>query len=219
MEAFCLIMKAYSKIYLEDAMSNLAVMLDYGAMADGDPQRFFDRFIVSGISKQFERGNPKYLVGYSGIELAKLVLKGTGADKTDISYSPSGRSAEYWSGWALAYFQWYTGMSFKRLASQGVDFWTLIRLYPTLHETDISKVVSTLLEIIERNDNNCSPLKRQRKIAGLTQKKLAELTGVKLRMIQAYEQNDQDISKAEVSTVLRLARCLGCSVEDLVYSI
>ena len=210
-------MNAYSKIYLEDAMHNLAIMLDYGTQADGDPKKFFDRFIVSDISKQFERGNPKYLVGYSGIELARLVLKGTGADKTDTSYSPFGRSAEYWSGWALAYLQWYTGMSFERLASRGVDIKALIRLYPTLHETDITKVVTTLLSILERNGSDCSPLKRQRKIAGLTQKQLAELAGVKIRMIQAYEQYDQDISKAEVATVMRLSKCLGCSVEDLIY--
>lgn len=33
-------MRAYSKIYLEDAMNNLAVMLDYGSIADGEPQRY-----------------------------------------------------------------------------------------------------------------------------------------------------------------------------------
>ena len=209
-------MNAYSKIYLEDAMNNLAVMLDYGGIADGDPQTFFDRFVVSGISKQFEKGNPKYIAGYSGIELAELVLMVTGAKKADITYSPSGRSPEYWSGWALAYMQWHTGISFERLANLGVNISTLIRLYPTLHETDITKVAGTLLEIIERNNSTFSPLKRQRKLAGLTQKQLAEHTGVKIRMIQAYEQNDQDISRAEVSTVMRLARCLGCSVEDLI---
>lgn len=210
-------MNAYSKIYLEDAMNNLAVMLDYGGLADGDSQRFFDRFIVSSISKQFEKGNPKYIAGHSGIELAELVLKVTGAKKADITYTPSGRSPEYWSGWALAYMQWHTGISFERLANLGVNLNTLIRLYPTLHETDITKVATTLFEIIECNNNEFSPLKRQRKLAGLTQKQLAELSGVKIRMIQAYEQNDQNISKAEVATVMRLSKCLGCSVEDLIY--
>lgn len=212
-------MNAYSNIYLEDAMTNLAVMLDYGSMADGDPQRFFDRFIVSGISKQFEKGNPKYIAGHSGVELAELVLKETGTEKTGISYSPSGRSPEYWSGWVLADLQWYTGLSFKHLESRGISMSSLDRLYSTLHETDITKVRTTLLEIVERGGNDSSPLKRQRKLARLTQKQLAEQTGVKLRMIQAYEQNDQDISKAEVATVIRLSRCLGCSVEDLVCSI
>lgn len=212
-------MNAYSKIYLEDAMNNLAVMLDYGCLADGDPQRFFDRFVVSSISKQFERGNPKYIAGHSGVELAELVLKLTGARKAGITYSPSGRSPEYWSGWALAYLQWHTGISFEQLSNQGIDINTLIRLYPTLHETDITKVAATLLEIIERNSSGTSSLKRQRKLAGLTQKQLSKLAGVKIRMIQAYEQNEQDIAKAEAATVMRLSRCLGCSVEDLVYSI
>ena len=63
---------------------------------------------------------------------------------------------------------------------------------------------------------NPSPLKRYRKLAGMTQKQLAELTGVKIRMIQAYEQNDQDISRAEMMTVLKLSHCLGCAPEDLL---
>jgi hypothetical protein len=32
-------------------------------------------------------------------------------------------------------------------------------------------------------------------------------------MIQAYEQGDQDISKAEVQTVFALSRVLGCAPE------
>ena len=211
-------MNAYNKIYLDDAMSNLAVMLDYGALADGDSQRFFDRFIVSDISKQFAKGNPKYIAGHSGIELAELVMKETGAKKSAIKYSPSlsGRSREYWSGWILAYLQWYTGQSFEYLVNRGVSISTLAKLYNTLHEADITKVTTTLLETIERYNNGPSPLKRQRKLAGLTQKQLAELSGVKIRMIQAYEQNDQDISKAELMTVLKLSRCLGCSPENLL---
>ena len=51
---------------------------------------------------------------------------------------------------------------------------------------------------------------------GLTQQELARRSGVKLRMIQAYEQNYQDISKAEVGSVLKLAKALSCSVEDLL---
>ena len=34
-----------------------------------------------------------------------------------------------------------------------------------------------------------------------------------LRIIQAYEQGDQDIMKAEAGTVFALARVLGCSAE------
>ena len=42
---------------------------------------------------------------------------------------------------------------------------------------------------------------------------LAEFSGVTLRMIQAYEQGDQDIMKAEAGTVFALAKVLGCSAE------
>lgn len=67
-----------------------------------------------------------------------------------------------------------------------------------------------------RSDMAMNAVKRQRISAGITQQELAEKSGVKLRMIQAYEQNYQDISKAEAGSVLRLARALSCSVEDLL---
>ena len=49
----------------------------------------------------------------------------------------------------------------------------------------------------------------------ITQRELAGLSGVTLRMIQAYEQRDQDIRKAEVQSVLALSRVLGCTPEVL----
>ena len=70
--------------------------------------------------------------------------------------------------------------------------------------------------IAEYKGKSVNPLKRQRRSAGLTQKELAERSGVKLRMIKAYEQNYQDISKAEVLSVIKLARALNCSPEDLL---
>ena len=68
----------------------------------------------------------------------------------------------------------------------------------------------------EFKDRSRNSLKRQRESAGLTQQELARRSGVKLRMIQAYEQNYQDISKAEVGSVIKLAKALSCSVEDLL---
>jgi len=41
-------------------------------------------------------------------------------------------------------------------------------------------------------------------------------SGVSLRMIQFYEQKQNDINKAQVTVVLSLARTLGCDVEDLL---
>ena len=55
-----------------------------------------------------------------------------------------------------------------------------------------------------------------RKETGLTQKQLAEVSSVALRMIQLYEQRQNDINKAQVSTLSRLARSLNCRMEDLM---
>lgn len=210
-------MNAYDKTYLEDAMSNLAVMMDYGAMTYGDAEMFFDRFLVSDISKQFAVGNPRYVAGMSGIELAEKVIEDTGGTPVYAEYRTIGKSAVYWAGWALAYLQWHTGCTFERINGWGVTLQFLMALYPTHHEADISKLVDTAVEMMARQKSlSVNPLKRQRKSAGFTQQELAEKSGVKLRMIQAYEQNYQDISRAEAATVLKMARVLNCQPEDLL---
>ncbi len=50
----------------------------------------------------------------------------------------------------------------------------------------------------------------------MTQKKLAEASGVALRMIQLYEQRKQDINKSQAIALTRLAHVLGCKAEDLL---
>lgn len=208
-------MNAYNKTYLDDAMHNLGVMLDYGTLAEGDPSRFFERFIVSGIAEQFGKGNPKYVVGMSGIELAENVFRHTGSIPGCLPYSPDGRSSYYWAGWALAYLQWHTGLSFEKMAESGMNVDRLLSMYRTYHEADITKFLEAALLIMSESARESS-LKRQRRLVGLTQQELSDRSGVKLRMIQAYEQKYQDISKAEVATVIRLARALSCDVEDLI---
>ena len=90
-------------------------------------------------------------------------------------------------------------------------------MYPTFHEADLSKFTKTALEIIaRRREAEGSPLKRQRKLAGFTQAELSRRSGVSLRMIQAYEQLDQDISKAEAGALHRLAIVLGCDISLLL---
>lgn len=59
-------------------------------------------------------------------------------------------------------------------------------------------------------------LRRLRRYAGLTQKRLSEETGVSLRMIQLYEQGQNDLSKAQAKVVVSLAKALGCGVDELI---
>lgn len=59
-------------------------------------------------------------------------------------------------------------------------------------------------------------LKRIRTAKGYSQKQLAELSGVSLRSIQMYEQRQKDINKAQSDSLFRLAKALGCTMEDLL---
>ena len=61
-----------------------------------------------------------------------------------------------------------------------------------------------------------SNLKQIRETKVISQSKLAELSGVNIRMIQHYEQGVKDINKAQAVTVYKLARALNCTVEDLI---
>ena len=162
-----------------------------------------------------EAGNPRYLSGMSGMELMQIVLEKS-SDKTlpIMNYAPFDRTPEYWAGWVLAYYQWYSSYSFSFIQRNGLSISTVLSLYPTLHEADLSKFVQTADALIQQHlDTRKSRLKTIRKQSHLTQKELADLSGVTLRMIQAYEQGDQDILKAEAQTVFALARVLGCAPE------
>ena len=54
------------------------------------------------------------------------------------------------------------------------------------------------------------------KAGGLSQSELARASGVNKRSIQMYEQQENDIDKAQAHTVYKLARVIGCNVEDLL---
>ena len=61
-----------------------------------------------------------------------------------------------------------------------------------------------------------SNLKEIREKCGLTQKQLAEQSGVSIRMIQHYEQGFKDIKKAQATTVHSLSKVLQCDIGELL---
>ena len=197
-------------------MQNFAVSLDYGAkVCKGGLDEYYDRLLVGATVQQFENGNPNYLVGMSGIEFAIKVVERTGGNIPNIEYVLRDRSAIFWAGWSLAYLQWYTGYSFENIQQTGFTIQTVVSLYPTLHEADLSKFVKVALHRMNVK-KTVNRLKVQRKLSGLTQKELADRSGVSIRMIRAYEQGQQPIAKAEAGTVFGLARALGCDAEALL---
>lgn len=63
-----------------------------------------------------------------------------------------------------------------------------------------------------KNDN----LQQRRQAARLSQSQLAKLAGVGVRVYQNYEQGVRDISKAQLSTLLRICKALNCKLSDIV---
>lgn len=207
---------AYDKSYLEKGRTTLGRMLDFAVFdLEYGITEFFQLFINSGVAKRFENGDFTVLAGMSGVELAYEVL-----EQSDIQYKrvkPNytlNRSKEYWTGWALAYYQWETSHSFADIV-QYVPIKEIQELYSPYHEMDIRQFVDKMNELyaLAKPETN---LKIFRKRVDLSQRELAELTGVSVRTIQQYEQRQKDINKAQVQRLLMFAKALCCDVEDLI---
>ena len=207
---------AYQEIYLNKVQSALGDAFDYAInVCNINGEDFIKMFVVSSVSKRIERGEPNYLVGKSGIELLIDVVKeATGKELSIEPNAQFGRSKEYWIGWAVAYYQWYSDRKFGQIFS-AFSYTELSTMYNTLHEADISKFV----DIADRRMHEFyyeTNLKRMRTIARCSQAELANKSGVGLRSIQMYEQRNKDINKAGVETIYRLAKALGCTIDDLI---
>lgn len=190
-------------------------MLDFAVnTCELELSTFWNMFLVSGLDKQIEDGNPKYLVGNSGPELAKLVARKAGMEieKKDEMYLD--KSPEYWAGWALAYYQWKSNYGFVKITT-GVSIEEIVAMYPTLHEADISKFIDILDERLREYYKETN-LKRRRILVGYTQSELAKESNVSIRQIQLLEQGQRDINKAQAMTVVKLAKALFCNMEELL---
>ena len=208
--------RAYQEIYLSRAQAALGDAFDYAInVCNILGADFVKLFTASTVSKRLENGEPAYLSGKSGIEIAlDVILEATGRQLEDIQQERMDRSREYWIGWAIAYYQWYSDRKYSEIF-QALSFSDMQKLYTTLHEADISKFVETADKLVKEHfaDTN---LKRIRTSYGCTQAELARRSGVGLRSIQMYEQRNKDINRASVEAIYRLSKVLGCSIEDLI---
>lgn len=208
--------RAYQKTYLSKAQATLGEAFDHGINTchiDGDT--FIKLFIGSSLSKRFEKGDPAIIAGKSGIELANdIIFETTGKQYDNDPSENYSRSIEYWIGWAVCYYQWYSSKCFTDIFN-AISYDDLCNMYYTLHEADISKfvdIVSDKLKEVYKETN----LKRIRSYYGCSQSELAKASGVSLRSIQMYEQRNKDINKASAETIYNLSKVLGCDMEDLL---
>lgn len=206
---------AFPESYLSKAQSALGDLFDYSINVFGlSGDSFIKLFSSSELCKRVENGDVALIAGKSGIELTMELIEQTFGTQVIIEpeYRPS-RTAEYWIGWAVCYYQWLTSVPYSAIFSI-YSFENLKNLYISLHEADISKFVQITSERI--TSMVTTNLKRIRAVNGYSQSQLAKRAGVGIRSIQMYEQRNKDINKAAVETVYNLSKALGCEVSALM---
>ena len=205
---------AYDELYIDLAQRNLGDAFDFALVTLGiDIDSFNNAFSVSSVSKQFSEGNPKYVAGMNGCELARTILDESGLkyeDTEDAMYPD--KSPEYWVGWTLAYYQWESRKSFGEILSN-VSLSSFLNMYDVYHQMDISKSVE-YLDI--HTQARYSRLRAYRTLIGLSQSALSKSSGVALRQIQLFEQGERDINKTSAQTLFSLSKALGCQMQDLL---
>ena len=208
--------RAYNEEYVSGAQRILGDAVDFAVVSlQVEPDAFGKAFSVSDVSKQFANGNPRYVAGMNGCELARKVLEQTHtpfSDAPDAMYLD--KSAEYWAGWALAFYQWYSSYSFMEILT-AVSMEELLKMYPVFHEMDILQFADTMDEKMKAAYPH-TKLRMRRETCGFSQSELASESGVPLRQIQLFEQRQRDINKTAAQTLLQLSKALHCNMEDLV---
>lgn len=206
--------RSYNLEYLDNVSTNIGTMFEYAVSCGYEAKVFWNMFISSEVAKQIEKGNPRFLVGYSAIDLLEQVVNNDGPNGIILEPKPFFSCSEfYWAGWALTQYQNYKATSFFNI-NKAFHIERVLALYDTLHEADITKffsVADAYLEALKKE----TKLKRIRIAAGLSQKQLADKAEVSIRNIQMYEQGHNDINKAQADILFRLSKTLGCNIEDL----
>lgn len=212
--------RAYNEIYLGCAQENLATMLRYGTEDCGmQINEFHELFLQSGIARMFGHGDFRFLSGMSGIELAFEVLRMTKGGTETGSSLPEPvfhleKSPVYWTGWILAYYQWYSGLTFERIHEKMKPD-EILQMYYPYHEMD-PRQFADHADRIMASRSQITRLKMYRERLQMSQSELATASGCSVRMIQNYEQRRKNINKAQIETILSLTSVLHCSPEDLL---
>ncbi len=208
--------RAYSEMYLSDARRTLAGSFDAAVYTYGyELPEYFHFFINTSYSTKFETGDPFVISGMSGIELAQRVISQyTGEEIWKDPVFNDDRSPEYWTGWAMSYYQWYSGCTFKTL-NEEVPIETILNMYPKYHEMDITQFNDRINEL-RSAARNVSYLKTYRERLGYSQSEVASLTGIPLRTLQQYEQGQKSINRARADYIISLANVLNVEPKALM---
>lgn len=132
---------AYDELYLKDAQTNIAWCFEYGVRGlNYSLEDFVQKWISFEYISLIETGNPHFVSGMSGIELAWLVAGLENQKAVDIGYCPS---ENFWTGFIAAAYQWSRNVTFKEIFSS-VTARDFLCMYPTYHEEDIENVLEEI---------------------------------------------------------------------------
>ena len=208
--------RAYDELYLPGAQNILGHSVDFAIMTLAiEPNAFGNALAVSESAKQFSEGNPRYVAGMNGCEFARAILDDVGAAYPEVEDEMYlDKSPEYWAGWALAYYQWSTAISFMEIL-RAVSLEDIIGMYPLYHEMDLSHFADQMDHLLKKAYPQ-TRLRERRSNCGLSQSELADQADVPLRQIQLFEQGRRNINKTSAITLLKLSKALHCRMEDLL---
>lgn len=199
---------AYDEYYTPIAQDRLGNMLELAVYGCGlTMDGFYGRFLKSPVCKALEKADPTIMLGRSANELLEAIV---GSYPSSFEQHEQ-LSPEYWTGWTLAYIQWYTARTFEEI-NNAYPIQRLLLDYFPFHEMDVSRILSVVMESL----GSGSALKRFRTMRRLSQSMLSKISGVPLRTIRSYEQGKAELSKAQGETLYHLSKALCCSMEDLM---
>lgn len=69
---------------------------------------------------------------------------------------------------------------------------------------------------LDCHNNKINSILYNRSVMGMTQKELAEKSGVNIRQIQKYESGEYDISNMTLKNAISISDVLECDVRDLL---
>lgn len=139
-------MHAYIEPYLKDVMRNLGVMSHFCINEYGlTPEQFSVLFSKSLVAEQISNGNPRFLTGMSGKEMADMMMEES-KEQSNVTTSTDMYhvTPEYWAGWVMAYYQWFTAKSFAQMFADGKTYDKVLKMYHPMHEADLAKVVEAM---------------------------------------------------------------------------
>lgn len=206
----------YDEIYLNDAQNQMGSFFYYAFVVyKFTYEDFISTFINSKEFVLLEKGAPHLIAGLSGYELAVQILENEKAmHEFKSSTLIKNQGPYFWMGWALAYYQHHSSHPYKDIVRK-VPLEEIYNMHEVYHQMDLIHFVEEMDKRYQ-NSKAVTKLKEIREKNGLSQSELAKKSGVKLRLIQLYEQRKNDINKGSAIALQYLANALNVSIQDLL---